>query len=236
TVTATTPFDTKGKTASVTFKVGQVDEGTSKLEIKYPTVFANDIDTNTVTLSLRDSTNNAITNADVAFVSSLSGVTISSVTHLGDGIYTADVRSKQVGIVRIKATIEGKELQSLFMDFQFIAPTVSMEVSSNGTLIHSPYQAYHSEKITFHITGVGMEGSKICLVYKYPGSDWKLSPTIPKEQGQGCVDPGKVLDISFTDSPWYPKTYSYALARSDGNSYIVLTEPFNILGAIMRRQ
>ncbi|HAS8353768.1 TPA: hypothetical protein I7721_22130, partial [Vibrio vulnificus] len=61
-----------------------------------------------VTLTLKTTGGEAVSDAAVSFVSSLKGVDIGSVTNKGDGTYTASLTTKAAGDIRVSAVINGR--------------------------------------------------------------------------------------------------------------------------------
>ncbi|ENA1744258.1 hypothetical protein ABF224_003362 [Yersinia ruckeri] len=225
-VNAKTAVDTEGKTTSVTFVVA------STIAVDYPEVFANGVDVNYVRLLLRDGELHPVTDAEIEFISSLSGVVISKVTNQGNGVYIASISSRQVGELNVSVRCNGVMLSSLVAHFKFKPATAKLEVSFEGKLISSPYKIKRSDdKFKFHFFGNGLSGGTICLIYrrappKKP-TEWMLSPT---SKDTLCVEGSAHIDVIVNDVGWYDgMDYRYAVGRKEGDKYVPITGEFRMI-------
>ncbi|MFF1573667.1 invasin domain 3-containing protein [Leifsonia sp. NPDC058292] len=120
---------------SATFTAGGVDPGSSTLVATSP-VQANGSDTSTITLSVFDGFGNPVTGAVPVTISSTLG-TVGPVTSLGDGRYTATLRSTEDGTATVSATVNGTAIpataQVVFLDVTAPQPPV-LDPSDGGSV------------------------------------------------------------------------------------------------------
>lgn len=108
-VSATTAADAavNGSPQSVTFAAGAADLTKSTITTDRQSIRADDADTSTVTVQLRDANGNAITSGGDAVVIASSDGTISTTTDNGDGTYTAHLRSSAAGLATVSFSVSG---------------------------------------------------------------------------------------------------------------------------------
>lgn len=93
----------------------------STLNVSNFTIKANGTDTTTITLTLKDEDGDLMSGQTVAFSSSLSGVTLSSVADNHDGTYVSQMSSTVVGQAEISTMVNGS-------DFAVYHPVVTIKV------------------------------------------------------------------------------------------------------------
>ena len=113
--------------ATVTVKADSDNLSTDKsaLTVSDPRIVANGVATSTMTLSLKDAHNNAVSGLNVDFGSDLANSSIGSVTDNGDGTYSAPLTGTTAGTTTITTTVGGS-------NFGVTAASVVLTADSNN--------------------------------------------------------------------------------------------------------
>ncbi|MCI1678273.1 MAG: inverse autotransporter beta domain-containing protein [Ewingella americana] len=113
--------------ATVTVKADSDNLSTDKsaLTVSDPRIVANGVATSTITLSLKDAHNNAVSGLNVDFGSDLANSSIGSVTDNGDGTYSAPLTGTTAGTTTITTTVGGS-------NFGVTAASVILTADSNN--------------------------------------------------------------------------------------------------------
>ncbi|HHU4047297.1 TPA: invasin domain 3-containing protein [Enterobacter cloacae] len=150
-----TAFAVTAASVALTADSNNPSTAKSSLTASPVSIIADGTATSTVTLSLKDAHDNAISGQTVAFNSSLSGSSVSSVTDNGDGTYTAKLTGITAGTATIAATVGGNA-------FGVTSASVTLTADSNNpsttrsTLTASPVS----------IVADGAEASTVALMLK----------------------------------------------------------------------
>lgn len=114
-----------------------LDTGKSTLTASQPTIIANNTDTSSILLTLRDTNDNPVSGQGVQFISSLAGTILDSLIDHGDGSYTALLKGTKAGIATVTVKVNGTVLNTTSAQITLKADASNLD-AGKSTLSAAP--------------------------------------------------------------------------------------------------
>ncbi|MEN4170986.1 Ig-like domain-containing protein, partial [Serratia marcescens] len=223
-----------GLSDTVTLTAGTTPDGTrSTFSSDVGAIIPDGTDTATLSFVAKDAYDNAISGlAGLTFVATPSGATLSAVTEVGNGIYTATMTSTQTGSYTVVPQLNGSQVGSLGETISVATvATAVQDILVNGYTYAVdagfPKTGFAGAKFTVQLNGgeptdytwtssaswasVSADGE---VTFTGKGDSTPVTVTATSK-----LDPTKAFEYTFTLNDWYIDNGSTAMTWSAANTY-----------------
>ncbi|HEX4662243.1 MAG TPA: invasin domain 3-containing protein [Candidatus Saccharimonadales bacterium] len=109
-----------------------LDGGKSTLAASQPTIVANNTETSSIILTLKDANDNPVSGQNVQFVSSLTGTSVDDVIDNADGSYRALLKGTKAGIASVTVTVNGTALSTTAAQITLVGDASNLDAGKSA--------------------------------------------------------------------------------------------------------